>query len=108
MTLLYVIMPNTRVRWASAMGGGFVAAILWELGKVLFAWASASLFNYGAVYGSLGALPVFLLWLQIGWLIVLLGCKLTYGFQYSRALQVDDPMVWNAKGKPQNLSPFTK
>ncbi len=87
MTLLFVIMPNTRVRWASALGGGFVAAILWELGKALFAWASATLFNYGAVYGSLGALPVFLLWLQIGWLIILLGCKLTYGFQYSRALQ---------------------
>ena len=56
MTLLYVIMPNTRVRWDSALGGGFLAAVLWELGKALFTWASATLFDYGAVYGSLGAL----------------------------------------------------
>jgi len=87
MTLLFLIVPNTRVRWEAALGGGLFAGIFWEVGKAGFAWASIRLFNYSAVYGSLGTLPVFLLWLQIAWLIVLFGCKITYGLQYSRALQ---------------------
>ena len=87
MTLLYQIVPNTRVRWRAAVGGGVLAGTLWEVGKLAFTWASARLFSYSAVYGSFGALPVFLLWIQIGWTIVLLGCKVTYGLQYSRALQ---------------------
>ena len=87
MTLLFVIVPNTRVSWRAAVGGGLLAGMLWEVGKLGFTWVSARLFNYSAVYGSLGTLPVFLLWLQIGWLIVLFGCKVTYGLQYSRALQ---------------------
>jgi membrane protein len=76
-----------------------MAGSLWELGKMGFTWASAQLINYSKVYGSLGTLPLFLLWLQIGWLIVLLCCKVTYGLQYSRALQeerarlLDGPVV---------------
>ena len=87
MTVLYVTVPNTQVRWRAAAGGGLLAGGLWELGKFGFTWASARLFDYSAVYGSLGTLPVFLLWLQIGWLIVLFGCKVTFGLQYARALQ---------------------
>lgn len=70
LTLLYQIVPNTHVNWRAALGGGLAAGTLWELGKLGFTWASTRLFGYGAVYGSLGALPVFLLWLQTGW-----GCS---------------------------------
>jgi membrane protein len=87
MTLLYVIVPNTNVRWRAALGGGVVAGTLWELGKVSFTWASANLFRYNAVYGSFGALPVFLLWLQVGWIVVLLGAKMTFVLQHTRALR---------------------
>jgi membrane protein len=87
MTLLYVIVPNTNVRWRAAVGGGLVAGTLWELGKLAFTWASANLFRYNAVYGSFGALPVFLLWLQVGWIVVLLGSKMTFVLQHTRALR---------------------
>jgi membrane protein len=87
LTLLYLIVPHTRVGWRAALGGGLVAGTLWEIGKRAFTWASASLFRYNAVYGSFGALPVFLLWLQVGWMIVLLGCKMGFVLQHSRALR---------------------
>jgi membrane protein len=87
MTLLYVIVPNTNVRWRAALGGGVVAGTLWELGKLAFTWASVNLFRYNAVYGSFGALPVFLMWLQVGWIVVLLGSKMTFVLQHARALR---------------------
>jgi membrane protein len=87
MTLVYVIVPNTHVRWRAALGGGLVAGTLWEIGKVAFTWASANLFRYNAIYGSFGTLPVFLLWLQVGWIVVLLGCKMTFVLQHSRGLR---------------------
>jgi membrane protein len=87
LTLLYQIVPDTHVNWRAALGGGLAAGTLWELSKLGFTWASTRLFRYGAVYGSLGALPVFLLWLQVGWVIVLLGCKVAYGLQNARALR---------------------
>jgi membrane protein len=86
MTLLYLIVPNKAVRWRAAMGGGAVAGSLWELGKLAFTWASAHLFSYDAVYGAFASLVVLLLWLQTGWLIVLLGCKVAYALQHERAL----------------------
>jgi membrane protein len=86
MTLLYLIVPNTQVRWRAAAGGGILAGTLWELGKLGFTWASSNLFRYDAVYGAFAALAVLLLWLQVGWLIVLTGCKIAYALQHERAL----------------------
>lgn len=87
LSLLYRIVPNTGVSSTAAVGGGLVAGSLWEAGKHAFTWASGRLFEYGPVYGSLGILPVFLLWLQTGWIIILLGCKVSYALQYSRVLR---------------------
>jgi len=86
MTLLYLIVPNTQVRWRAAAGGGILAGTLWELGKLGFTWASSNLFRYDAIYGAFAALAVLLLWLQVGWLIVLTGCKVAYALQNERAL----------------------
>ena len=87
LTLLYVIVPNTHVRWRAALGGGLVAGTLWEIAKRVFAWLSGSLLRYDAVYGAFGALPAFLLWLQVGWIIVLLGCKMTFVLQHAHDLR---------------------
>jgi membrane protein len=87
LTLLYLIVPNTNVRWRPALGGGLVAGTLWEIGKLVFTWASVNLFRYNAVYGSLGTLIVFLIWLQVGWIVILLGCKITFVLQHSRMLR---------------------
>jgi membrane protein len=86
MTLLYVIVPNTGVRWLAAIPGGILAGSLWELAKLAFTWASSNLFRYDAIYGSFAALMVLLVWLQLGWTIILLGCKVTYALQHERAL----------------------
>ncbi|WP_432797470.1 YihY/virulence factor BrkB family protein [Poriferisphaera sp. WC338] len=82
---LYMLMPNTRVAFKPALIGSFVAAVLWELGKLGFrlyvtkALSAASL-NV-ALYGSLGLILIFLLWIYITWLIIVFGLEITSTLQ---------------------------
>lgn len=82
--LLYLLMPNTRVRVRSALAGAFVAAVLWELGKVGFKLYVKRAVSYSVLYGSLGLVPLFLLWLYLTWLVVLFGLEITYTLQAMR------------------------
>lgn len=79
--LLYVLLPNTRVKVRAAIIGAFVAAALWETGKWAFGLYVENAVGYSALYGALGLIPLFLLWLYVTWLIVLLGLALTYTLQ---------------------------
>lgn len=80
-TLLYLIMPNTKVQLKPAFIGGVVAGTIFQLlqwGYMHFqGWVS----GYGLVYGSFAALPLFLMWLQFSWLIVLLGAEIAFAYQ---------------------------
>ncbi|QQE12631.1 YihY family inner membrane protein [Planctomycetota bacterium] len=82
---LYTLMPNTRVIFRPALMGALVAAILWELGKYGFKLyvvnaLSASSLN-SALYGSLGLVLIFLLWVYTTWLIIVFGLEITSTLQ---------------------------
>jgi membrane protein len=77
-SLLYLLLPNTRVKLRPALIGAFFAAVLWEIGKWAFGLYVQNAVGYSALYGSLGLIPLFLLWLYVTWLIVLLGLELSY------------------------------
>ncbi len=79
--LLYKLMPNTNVHARSALGGAFVAAVLWELGKYGFGLYVNKALPYAKIYGALGLIPLFLFWVYITWIIVLFGLELTYTLQ---------------------------
>jgi membrane protein len=81
-TLVYWLLPNTRVRLSSALIGGAVAALLWQLAGVGFTTFVATSTRYAAVYSSFAVLILFLLWLYVGWLIVLVGGAVSYFYQY--------------------------
>ncbi len=85
--LIYLLMPNAGVRIRSALIGSFVAAALWETGKWGFKLYVTQAVTYSALYGSLGLIPLFLLWLYVTWLIVLFGLQLTYTLQALRGRQ---------------------
>jgi membrane protein len=72
-TLLYVAVPNRRVNWRDALWGALAAAIAFELAKRLFALFIRQFPTYALIYGALAALPLFLLWMYLSWLITLLG-----------------------------------
>lgn len=79
---LYLIFPNTRVKFWPALFAGIVAGTLYQLNQQAFISLQFAFARYDAIYGSIAFLPLFLIWLQISWLIVLFGAEICYGVQY--------------------------
>lgn len=72
-TLLYLAVPNRFVDWRDAAWGGLVAALAFEIAKRIFAFFVTQFPTYTVVYGTLAALPIFLVWIYLSWLITLVG-----------------------------------
>src|SRR6185369_4207421 len=82
MIFLYIFIPNTRVRFASAVTGGVVAGTAWELAQWGYFHFQVGVANYNAIYGTLAAVPVFLVWIYTSWLIVLFGLEIVCAHQH--------------------------
>ncbi|MEW6143712.1 MAG: YihY/virulence factor BrkB family protein [Thermodesulfobacteriota bacterium] len=83
-TVIYIIIPNTKVHIKSALAGGVAAGIAWHATSWFFHLAVASSTRYAAVYSSLAVLIIFMIWLYLNWLIVLVGAELTFCHQNLR------------------------
>jgi membrane protein len=75
--LLYVTLPNRRVLVRDALTGGFLAAAAFEAMKFGFAIYITQFPTYTLVYGAFAAVPIFLLWIYLSWLVVVLGAAAT-------------------------------
>lgn len=87
-TFVYVYMPNTKVRISAAFAGGLVAALLWKTMGYVFSSFIAGSANYVAVYAAFATLIVLMIWLYASWLVVLMGCNVSFYVQYPRYLRV--------------------
>jgi membrane protein len=83
---LYSVMPHTRVRFLSAVTGAAVGAMLWYAVLIVHVRFQVGVANYNALYSSFGAIPIFLAWLQISWLVVLAGAQIAASHQNSSEL----------------------
>jgi len=82
-TSIYKWVPNTKVSTKSAFLGGLIAAILFELAKIIFLMYIRYFPSYDLIYGAFAVLPLFCLWIYISWVIVLVGAVLTYNFSFA-------------------------
>jgi membrane protein len=80
-TFLYAAMPCTKVRFAAALTAGIVAGTLFHLVQNFYIYSQVVVAKYNAIYGSFAAIPLFLLWTQTSWLILLFGAKLSFAVQ---------------------------
>lgn len=80
-TLLYMIMPNTKVSFKYALIAGIFAGTGFQLVQWAYIHFQIGVTKYSALYGTFAALPLFLIWLQISWLIVLLGAEISFAYQ---------------------------
>ena len=95
-TFLYSFIPNTRVRLGAAFGGGLLAGVLWQSASLAFASFVAASPNYNAIYSGFAIVIFLLIWLYVGWLILLVGCQLAYYLQYPERLAPTRliPQLW--------------
>ena len=80
-TFIFIFMPNAKVRLKSGILAGIVAGTVFQLAQGVYIDFQIGVANYGAIYGSFAALPLFLIWLQISWFIVLFGAELSFAHQ---------------------------
>lgn len=86
-TAMYILVPNTRVKFVPALIAGVICASLWEGAFKIFTSFNIGLTNYNKIYGTFAVLPIFIIWLYISWIIVLIGAQLSHVIQNIRSFQ---------------------
>ncbi len=87
MVALFCILPNVRVRFTSALLGGVVAGVLWQVALVLHVSFQRGVASYNALYSGFAAIPIFLVWTYVSWATVLLGAQLAAAHQNEQAVR---------------------
>ena len=88
-TFLYIFVPNTAVRFGSALLGGVVAAVLWQLAGVGFTAFIVGSARYAAIYSSFAILVFFFIWVYASWLIILVGAEVACFHQYPSSYRAE-------------------
>jgi len=81
-TFLYLYMPHTKVKFRAAIIAGAMAGAVWHIAQYAFIKLQVGVTQANLIYGTFAALPIFLIWLNVSWIIVLTGCELAYAVQH--------------------------
>lgn len=77
-TFVFLFMPNQKIALKSGVIAGISTGIMFQLVQWAYLALQMGASSYNAIYGSFAALPLFLIWLQLVWVIVLLGCEISF------------------------------
>ena len=80
-TVIYILMPNTKVNLKAGLMAGIVAGTIFQIVQWAYISFQIGAARYNAIYGSFAALPLFLMWVQISWWVVLFGAELSFANQ---------------------------
>ena len=86
-SFVFIFLPNTRVRFSSGIIAGVIAGTIFVLVQAAYIYFQLGVARYNAIYGSFAALPLFLVWLQLSWYIVLFGVEVSYAHQNEESFE---------------------
>ncbi len=81
LSFLYIYLPNTPVNWKAGILAGVITGILYFSWQWIYVTFQANASSYGVIYGSFAAIPLFLIWLNYSWLLIIFGAELSYHIQ---------------------------
>lgn len=98
-TLVYMVIPNTKVKFSSAFIAGVLAGTVFQLVQWGYINFQVGVSKYNAIYGSFAALPLFMIWVNISWLITLIGAEVAYSNQFISKIEneIDEEQLSNAQ-----------
>lgn len=105
-TFIFAFMPNTKVKFTSALLAGLVAGTIFQFVQWIYVNFQIGVARYGAIYGSFAAIPLFLIWLQTSWLVVLFGAELSFAMQNVRTYEFEPDCLSASKSYRTLLSLF--
>ncbi len=79
--MMYLFFPSVKVKTGAAFCGALFGAVFWFIVQRLYVMLQVGVANYNAIYGSFATVPLFLVWIQLGWMFILLGAVLAYAIQ---------------------------
>jgi membrane protein len=79
--MMYLFFPSVKVKTSAALCGALFGAFFWFIVQRLYVMLQVGVANYNAIYGSFATVPLFLVWMQLGWMFILLGAVLAYAIQ---------------------------
>ena len=107
-TFLYMFLPNTKVSFYSGAFAGFIAALLFQLVQFAYFKFQMVIFTqYSAIYGSFAAMPLFLVWLEVSWMIFLLGAEISFSHQNVDTFEFDHDVKNTSPKFRRELQLFT-
>jgi membrane protein len=80
-SFIYIFMPNTKVNFSSGIIGGIVAGTIYQVVQIVYIKFQVGVGNANVIYGSFAAIPLFLIWLQVSWRVVLFGTEVSFAHQ---------------------------
>lgn len=86
---LYLFMPNIKVSPRAALIGGICGGTIWQISQWSYLYFQVGVARYNAIYGTMAALPIFMMWIYLSWAIVLFGLEVTYAIQNLQTIRED-------------------
>ncbi|NOQ36205.1 MAG: YihY family inner membrane protein [Methylococcaceae bacterium] len=81
-SFVFIFMPNQKINFSAGIIAGIITGTIYQMAQWAYLELQWTVSSYNAIYGSFTALPLFFIWLQLGWLIVLLGCEISFFIQH--------------------------
>ncbi len=90
---IYLFIPNRRMNMKATVAGGTITGVIYQTGQLIYINSQVGVSHYNAIYGSFAALPLFLVWLQMSWSVVLLGAHFAYAWEHAELLKKKEKAV---------------